>query len=70
MKAYRVSVITHGSSESVAHVMYAGTQADAKATRRAFVNDFGVKIDDVKIEDVEIPTAKSELIAFVNSLIG
>jgi hypothetical protein len=66
MRAYKV-VFT--DTEAIVHARYAGTQADARTERDAFVNDFGVKKSAVEIEEIEIPMAKPELLAWINALL-
>lgn len=47
---------------------YASTQADARATRDELAARTGAKPRDVKIQQTDIPTAKAELLEFVNEL--
>lgn len=47
---------------------YASTNADARATRDQLVEQLGVKKKDVDIEQVDVPTAKAELLEFINGL--
>lgn len=47
---------------------YASTNADARATRDELVEQLGVKKKDVDIEQVDVPTAKAELLEFINGL--
>lgn len=47
---------------------YASTNADARATRDELVDQLQVKKKDVTIEQTDIPTAKAELLEFINSL--
>lgn len=47
---------------------YAGTQADARKVREELVEEFDVKKSSITIEEVEVPTAKAELLAFINGL--
>lgn len=74
MRAYKVfttaTVVEDGNEYEQEVVRYAGTAADARSTREGIVNKFGVKKKDVTIEDAEIPTAKPDLLAFVNGLLG
>lgn len=49
---------------------YAGTRADATATRNSIVEERGCKKNHVTISEAEIPTAKSELLDFVNGLMA
>lgn len=47
---------------------YAATNADARATRDALVEQLECKKKDVEIEQVDVPTAKAELLEFINGL--
>lgn len=47
---------------------YAATNADARAKRDELVEQLGCKKKDVEIEQAEIPTAKADLLEFVNGL--
>lgn len=47
---------------------YAGTRADARTKRDELVEQLGSKKKDIKIEQVEVPTAKAELLDFINGL--
>ena len=67
MRAYKV-IATDG--EFQLGFRFAGTSADARATRDQLVEQFGVKKKDVTIEDCEIPTAKAELLEFINTLVA
>jgi hypothetical protein len=75
MRCYKVSaeVTTtggeDGGSVEKTVVQYAGTQADARLVRDEFVDKYDIKKKDVTIEDAEIPTAKSELLEFVNGIL-
>lgn len=48
---------------------YAGTSADARSTREALMAQTGAKKKDVSIDEVEIPTAKPDLLGFLNGLL-
>jgi hypothetical protein len=47
---------------------YAATNADARSTRDELVEQLGCKKKDVEIEQVDVPTAKAELLGFINGL--
>lgn len=47
---------------------YAATNADARSTRDELVEQLGCKKKDVEIEQVDVPTAKAELLGFINEL--
>lgn len=69
MRAYKVSCTVADGDDDVDHFIYAGTGADAKFRQKDYMAQHGVGKDDVKIEEVDIPTAKDGLLAFVNNLI-
>lgn len=48
---------------------YAGTMADAREVRQTIVNDYDVKKKDVEVAETDIPTSKTELLAFINNLL-
>lgn len=81
MRAYKVSceytVETEDPDDSEATtteiipaVCYAGTQADAASIRRTFKEEYDLKLNDIEIEEIEIPTDKSGLLSFINDLIN
>jgi len=47
---------------------YAATNADARTTRDALVEQLDCKKKDVEIEQTDIPVAKAELLEFINGL--
>lgn len=47
---------------------YAATNADARTKRDELVEQLGCKKKDVEIEQAEVPTAKAELLEFINGL--
>lgn len=47
---------------------YASTSADARALRDQLVEQLGIHKKDVDIDKAVIPTAKAELLKFINSL--
>lgn len=61
MRAYEVK--TAGGA-----TRYAGTNADAKEKRDALMAKFGLKKKDVVTTDIDIPTAKPDLLSFINEL--
>lgn len=48
---------------------FAGTSADARETREILMATFGLKKKDVSIDPAEIPTAKADLLEFVNQML-
>jgi len=70
MRAYKVTAVEHdGGEEFTLGTRYAGTNAEARATRDQLVEQFGLKKKDVTIEEAEIPVAKADLLAFINELL-
>ena len=65
MRAYRVS---HVTGDHPARVYYAGSQAEASALRNRLVEECCVKRSQTVAEEVEIPTDKAGLLAFLNAL--
>lgn len=47
---------------------YAATNALSKTVRDELVVQMGCKKKDVEIEQVEVPTAKADLLEFINEL--
>lgn len=45
---------------------YAATNADARTTREELVEQLGCKKKDIEIEQTDVPTAKAELLDFIN----
>lgn len=70
MRAYKVTADVEDGEKMTTVTKFAGTQADARAARQALVDEHGVKKKDVSLDEVEIPTAKSDLLDFINGLIG
>jgi hypothetical protein len=48
---------------------YVGTRADATATKKEWVAN-NVSKAGIKVEEVEIPLAKADLLEFINKLVG
>jgi hypothetical protein len=73
MRAYKVSVATeeqdgNGVSALITHTQFAGSMAEVRTIRDTFVEELGVKKKDVDVEEVDIPTSKTELLPFLNNL--
>lgn len=54
----------HGTK---AERVYCGTQQGAKEARQEMVDKYGIKKMSVKVEEVEVPTKKEDLIAWINA---
>jgi hypothetical protein len=65
MRAYQV---TAADGDTTLATRYGSTQADARAKCDELVEQFNVKKSAVTIEEVEIPTAKADLLEFINDL--
>lgn len=65
MRAYKV-VAAEG--DTTLGFRFGSTQADAKEKRDSLMEQFSIKKSAVLIEEVEIPVAKAELLAFINEL--
>ena len=69
MKGYKVHATIETEDGEKTVVRYAGTQADARATRETIVNEFHVNKKKVAIDDCEIPTSPKEaLLDFINDI--
>lgn len=62
MKLYKTTVV----NEDDRTVSWQGTQADAASARKKAMDD-GAKRKDVTTEDVEVPTDKAGLLAWLNA---
>lgn len=62
MKLYLIS-----ANESPLRSIWAGSQTDAAAARKQLVEQ-GAKRKDLVTNEIEVPTKKEELIAFLNLL--
>ena len=66
MRAYEVSY----TKDSVTKKQFSDTQKDAKALRRDVMAGQSLQIAEVTISQVEIPTKKGELLAWINSALA
>lgn len=62
MRAYELSYSVNEQTK----LQFAETQKDAREKRRAIMEKEAIKITDVTIAQVEIPTKKPELLAWIN----
>ena len=71
MKLYK---ITAPASDDTNKIAFAGTQADARKVRIAFEAPFKElkpkERPDVAVEEVDVPTNKAGLLAYLNHLVG
>lgn len=63
MRLQKVTCIIEGKL----HTRWAGSQADAASCRKEILG-LGGKRADTKTEEVDVPTTKVELLAFLNKL--
>ena len=71
MKLYKITAPAADDSNKIA---FAGTQADARKVRIAFEAPFKElkpkERPDVAVEEVDVPTDKAGLLAYLNGLVG
>lgn len=69
MRLYKITAIiaTVDNASSAAHVKYVGSQADAASARKEFL-DLGATRKDTETLEVDVPTDKAGLLAFLNGL--
>lgn len=63
MRAYLVATPDGGPRR------YAGNQSDASTAKKDYAESLGVKKSNITTTEVEIPTDKPSLIAFINKLV-
>lgn len=63
MRAYEVK----GNNGAV---RYGGTGADAKDKRDSLMDKYGLRKKDVVTIEIDIPTAKNDLLDFINGLVA
>jgi len=66
MRAYEVSF----TKDSVTKKQFSDTQKDAKTLRREIMESQDLKIAEVSISQVEIPTKKGDLLTWINSALS
>lgn len=66
MRAYRIELPAGAEIPRV--VRFAGSMDDARRERTTIVNDRSVSQDRVTISEVDIPTSKAALLAFLNHI--
>lgn len=73
MRTYRVSAnvadLGRGAGVQGRVTRFAGTQAEARAEVKAIVAEHGVKRDAVRVAEIDVPTGKEGLLAFLNELV-
>lgn len=68
MRCYTVKAI--GKDGRTKGLRYAGTAAEGKETRDVLMATFGLKKQAVVIDSAEVPTAKAELLGFINKFLA
>lgn len=67
MKLYKTTITaSSGNLDETTKVSWQGTQADSASVRKKAMDD-GAKRKDVTTEDVEVPTDKAGLLAWLNA---
>lgn len=67
-RIYRTRLDTEDAAEVPAvSVIYSGSQGDAAKARRQLMETHGVKMKDVEIEELDVPTDKRGLIDWLNA---
>ena len=69
MRLYKITanIATINNDSEAIHVTYVGTQSDAAAARKEFMA-LGATRKDIETEEVDVPTDKAGLMAFLNGL--
>lgn len=65
----RCHLITVKADDAVIARRLAPTTADARTTREALMAEFEVRKKDVDIEPHDVPTAKADLLEYLNGLL-
>lgn len=65
MKLYR-TYVTVPVEEGTNHVRWSGSQADAAKDRKYFNSDLKIPRDRIHTDEVDVPTDKKGLLAFLN----
>ncbi|MCA9233252.1 MAG: hypothetical protein KDA57_21590 [Planctomycetales bacterium] len=69
MRLQRVSAYkVDGEGQSTKVVVWVGSQAEAATTRKTLVADSGYQRKDIDTTEVDVPTDKKGLLAFLNAL--
>lgn len=67
MKLYRIQFETRVQKAAVETKLWAGTQAEARELKATLVEKYCLKKNDVSWQEVNIPTAKPDFLAWLNS---
>ena len=71
MRLYKISAAIESKdlSDAVLRIRYVGTQAEAAATRKEFL-ELGATRKGTESVEVDVPTDKAGLMAFLNQLVN
>ena len=67
MRAYKIELPP--GVEIIYRRAFAGSMVDARVVRRMIAADHCVALEQIKISDINIPTGKIGLLAFLNNLV-
>lgn len=69
MRAYRVAATDNFvATDGAKTVAWAGSQSDAAKHKARLMEELGAKRNQIESEEIDIPTNKVELLAFLNGL--
>lgn len=71
MRLYKISAAIESKdlSDAVLRIRYVGSQSEAVAARKALL-ELGAKRKDIDSLEVDVPTDKAGLMAFLNQLVN
>ena len=69
MRLHKITanIATADNDTAAIHIKYVGTQAEAAATRKAYMA-LGATRKDIESVEVDVPTDKAGLMAFLNGM--
>lgn len=66
MKLYKTTASQTIESDTDTKVRWAGSQAEAASDRKVFNSSLGFKRSEINTEEVDVPTDKKGLLAWLN----
>jgi hypothetical protein len=63
MRLYKLTIV---AGEETIRTHWVGSQGDAAKVRKGWVSDEGFKRTQIRTEEVDVPTNKEGLLAFLN----
>jgi len=66
MRTYLVKPVKSANPDGTIKPQYAGSQSEASQVKKAIQEANGLKRTEVGVEEVDVPTSKAELIAWLN----